>query len=543
MLNRLKGLLSVFCLILILASCSKKVENKQLLRAEILMHSSVDSSYQILQSISPDILTKSEQMHYGLLLVETMDKKYLSLLPCDSLLNEAIHYYGSGINRAKAFMYKGRLQLRMNMYKEAIESDFAALKELGNTDAEELRVKGMIYEDLGNLYVSQVLIDKGMDMFLKSKDCFISCDYKKGLCFVFNDIGWGYLLKGDTLRARDNMKCALGLALEENDSMIVSMTNHNLSCTYEEVDSMLFYGKQSLAFGKRMASKAAIMVGYAFMNHEQLDSADYYFKQALQDTVIETKALAFYGLKDVMEMKGDYQQALGYLDNYSVTMNSILDKQNPEVEQKIYEYEAKMKIYKEKVQMQILFIGLAVLCLLVILSMVWYIQRIRRRRDFFELEHKYDRALLEVDIVGLQYYVSSLRREQEEDKKKISQKECEIRKLADEKAELCNVIFKETSIYKKIEQLSHQEKTKNKQELRILLEDEQKQLRSTVMEIYKGYIDYLYQTYPKYTENDCLFSCLSLCGLDDFTIALCFGNVNKQIVAQRRHRIKLKTAN
>lgn len=81
-------------------------------------------------------------------------------------------------------------------------------------------------------------------------------------------------------------------------------------------------------------------------------------------------------------MKGDYQQALGYLDNYSVTMNSILDKQNPEVEQKIYEYEAKMKVYKEKVQMQILFIGLAVLCLLVILSMVWYIQRIRRRRDF-----------------------------------------------------------------------------------------------------------------------------------------------------------------
>ena len=82
MLNRLKGLLSVFCLILILASCSKKVENKQLLRAEILMHSSVDSSYQILQSISPDILTKSEQMHYGLLLAETMDKKYLSLFLC-----------------------------------------------------------------------------------------------------------------------------------------------------------------------------------------------------------------------------------------------------------------------------------------------------------------------------------------------------------------------------------------------------------------------------------------------------------------------------
>lgn len=206
--------------------------------------------------------------------------------------------------------------------------------------------------------------------------------------------------------------------------------------------TLCFFTGNSLWRLVKMASKlAAIMVGYAFMNHEQLDSADYYFKQALQDTVIETKALAFYGLKDVMEMKGDYQQALGYLDNYSVTMNSIFDKQNPEVEQKIYEYEAKMKVYKEKVQMQILFIGLAVLCLLVVLSMVWYIQRIRRRRDFFELEHKYDRALLEVDIVGLQYYVSSLRREQEEDKKKISQKECEIRKLADEKAGIMQCYF------------------------------------------------------------------------------------------------------
>ena len=75
------------------------------------------------------------------------------------------------------------------------------------------------------------------------------------------------------------------------------------------------------------------------------------------------------------------------------------------------------------------------------------------------------------------------------------------------------------------------------------MEDEQKKLRSTVVEIYKDYIEYLHQTYPKYTEDDCLFSCLSICGLDDFTIALCFGNVNKQIVAQRRHRIKLKVAN
>ena len=65
MLNRLKGLLSVFCLILILASCSKKVENKQLLRAEILMHSSVDSSYHHLSGYSDQIRTDALWIAFG----------------------------------------------------------------------------------------------------------------------------------------------------------------------------------------------------------------------------------------------------------------------------------------------------------------------------------------------------------------------------------------------------------------------------------------------------------------------------------------------
>ena len=181
--------------------------------------------------------------------------------------------------------------------------------------------------------------------------------------------------------------------------------------------------------------------------------------------------------------------------------------------------------------MQFPFIYLIVFCLLVILFLVWYIQRTKQRKKFLEQEHKYDQALLEVHAIETEYYISLLRDKQEETQKLLSQKENEIRKLADEKAQLCNVIFKETSIYKTIERLSRQDKTKNKQDLRILLE------------IYKDYIEYLHQTYPKYTEDDCLFSCLSICGLDDFTIALCFGNVNKQIVAQRRHRIKLKVAN
>lgn len=544
MLIKLNGLLYAFFFIVILISCGKnEVGDIRLLRAEALMVSSPDSSYQILKSISPEVLSKSEQMFYGLLLAEATDKKYLSLLPCDSLLNEAIRYYSSGINRAKALMYKGRVQWGMNMYEEAMENCFAALKELGDTK-EELRIKGIICEVLGNLYSHQVLIKESMKMFHLAEKCFMDCDYKKGLSLASNDIGWNYLLEGDTACARRYMKQGLTYALEQKDSAVTSVIYHNLSCTYEDMDSILFNGRQSLAFGQRLASKAAIVVGYVFINQEQLDSAEYYFKGALRDTLIETRALAFYGLKDVMEVKGEFQQALEYLNNYSSVMDSIyFHKQSSEVEKNVYEHEAKMKVYKDKVSVQILFICLAILGLLIVLSLIWRIQWAKRRKRILQLEYERDTASLKASVAELQYYIASLRKEQEYNKEQITQKECKIIKLADEKAQLCNVIFKETSIYKKVEQLSHQDKMKNKQKLCVLLEDEQKQLRSTIVEIYKDYISYLYQAYPKYTEDDCLFSCLSLCGWNDFTIALCFGNVDKQIVVQRRYRMKLKATN
>lgn len=543
MFNRLNDLLYGFLSILILVSCNeKKMEDGQLLRAEILMDSSPDSSYRILQSVSLETLSKSEQMYYGLLLAEAADKKYLSLLPCDSLLNEAIRYYNGGIKRAKALMYKGRLQSRMKMHKEAMGSCFAALRELGETDKEELRIKGMIYEDLGNLYSGQVLTEKSTEMFQKAGDCFARCACKAGLASVANDIGWNHLLQGNNQLAREHMKKGLEFAFEQNDSAIIATIYHNLSCSYEEMDSTLFYGKQSLAFSKRLASKAAIVVGYAYLNQERSDSAEYYFRQALGDTLVETKALALYGLKDVMDVEGKYQQALRYLEDYSVAMDSIyFHKQSSETEQKIYEHEAEMKLYKDKVEMEKRHLFLIVLCLLVIVFAVWYVQRVRRRKRILQLEYERDVASLKADIAGLQYHIASLRMLQEQDKAKISEKEREIRKLADEKAELCTVIFKKTPIYRKVVQLSRQEKTKKKQELRILLEDEQRQLRLTIMDIYKDYIAYLRETYPKYTENDCIFLCLSLCGWDDFTIAFCFGNVNKQIVAQRRYRMKQKS--
>lgn len=537
MLNRLLFISCFFLGFLIFASCSKSSQvNQRLFRAETLMASSPDSSYFILQEIPLNQLSETEQIYYGLLLAEALDKNNLSLLPCDSLINEAVRYYNDGMNYAKALMYKERIQRQMGMSKEAIDCCFAALKELGDTDKEELLIKGMIYEDLGNLYVSQLLIEEAMEMFVQAKECFIRCDYEDGVSSVISNMGWNRLLEGDTLSARDYMKQDLIYVLARQDSVAISAAYHNLSCTYEEADSILFYAKLSLAYDDRLSLKAAIMVGYSFINKEQLDSALYYFQWALADTTIETRALALYGLKDVMEESGQFQKATEYWSDYSAIMDSIyFQKTDSEIKQKAYECEAEMKVYKARIRMEIWHLSLIACCLLVVLLSVFGVLWIKLRKDMLQLEY-------ERNIAELQYHIASLRSEQEKGKETLSQKESEIRRMADEKARLCNLIFEETAIYKKITELSFQKKGRRKQEIRVLVEEEQNVLRSTIANIYKDYITYLNEIYPKYTEDDCLFSCLSLCGWDDFTIALCFGNSDKRIVIQRRYRMKMKSS-
>ena len=103
------------------------------------------------------------------------------------------------------------------MYAEAMENYFAILKEFGEADKKELQIKGMLYEDLCNLYSNQVLTEKSTEAYQQAEDCFMRCDCKEGLASVANCIGWNYLFQGDTRLAFEHMKRRLGLALEKND--------------------------------------------------------------------------------------------------------------------------------------------------------------------------------------------------------------------------------------------------------------------------------------------------------------------------------------
>ena len=80
----------------------------------------------------------------------------------------------------------------------------------------------------------------------------------------------------------------------------------------------------------------------------------------------------------------------------------------------------------------------------------------------------------------------------------------------------------------------------SQERIAVLTNAEQRQLRVIIGQIYADYIEQLHTRYPKLNEDDVLLLCLQLADLSPFAIALCFGNNDAQIVAQRKYRMKSK---
>lgn len=140
-------------------------------------------------------------------------------------------------------------------------------------------------------------------------------------------------------------------------------------------------------------------------------------------------------------------------------------------------------------------------------------------------------------ITLLQQKQSDLKQEHENKKQQIEEREHAIACLKKEKQQLIDWLFAQSSIYKRVITLSEQTAT-NKKQMKALTTTEQEQLKKTVFGIYKSYISFLHNEYPKLTENDQLLLCLQETSLDPLSIAICFGYTDTHPLNQKKYRLK-----
>lgn len=526
--------------------------------AESLMEISPERTLAYLRKLDVSTYSAGDRAYFSLLLTQATDKNFLPLLPCDSLIDAALDYYAKkdGINWAKAWLYKGRIQKQMNMTEQALKSYFTALQGVEGNTGEELKLKGMLYEDMGSIYLHQSLYQKAFDAFYRSYQCDSLLNDHKVLIYSLSNMGWVRVVEGKEKEALFYLDQALELALALKDSVFMSNIYQRMSLNCENVDSAFMYARLAENYLTEKNDSISyyslwLTFGELYLDKQELDSAEYYLKRTLDIADFKRKILASYSLAEVEKIRGNYQRAFEYQSYYGDNIDSIFSlNKASDIERLAYKYDSEAKVAKEKERHRFLVQQLCYGGVLFVLVIAIIFQRIYRRRRIAQLLYEQriahlneQTALSQLQIERLEAQISALKQSDMEREQEIALKQAELCRVIDEKARLRNCLFAETSIFKRIQELSSQAKPGQdgvKRDPKVLLIKEQQQLKGVLFDIYDDYIRYLKDIYPKITDDDCIYCCLKLCEFDDQTIAYCFGNVSRQIVAQRRLRLKKK---
>ncbi|MCY6348088.1 tetratricopeptide repeat protein [Bacteroides hominis] len=526
--------------------------------ADSLMEISPERTLAYLRKLDVSTYSAGDRAYFSLLLTQATDKNFLPLLPCDSLIDAALDYYAKkdSINWAKAWLYKGRIQKQMKMTEQALKSYFTALQGVEGNTEEELKLKGMLYEDMGSIYLHQSLYQKAFDAFYRSYQCDSLLNDHKVLIYSLSNMGWVRVVEGKEKEALFYLDQALELALALKDSVFMSNIYQRMSLNCENVDSAFMYARLAENYLTEKNDSISyyslwLTFGELYLDKQELDSAEYYLKRTLDIADFKRKILASYSLAEVEKIRGNYQRAFEYQSYYGDNIDSIFSlNKASDIERLAYKYDSEAKVAKEKERHRLLVQQLCYGGVLFVLVIAIIFQRIYRRRRIAQLLYEQriahlneQTALSQLQIERLEAQISALKQSDMEREQEIALKQAELCRVIDEKARLRNCLFAETSIFKRIQELSSQAKPGQdgvKRDPKVLLIKEQEQLKGVLFDIYDDYIRYLKDTYPKITDDDCIYCCLKLCEFDDQTIAYCFGNVSRQIVAQRRLRLKKK---
>lgn len=137
--------------------------------AEQTMQERSDSALVILTNIDPNIIAyRKSKAKYALLYSQALDKNGIDV-KSDSLIRKAVSYYsrhGSKKDRGASLYYLARVYENMGDIENAIQSYIASEADLIYTKNQKLL--GMLYANMGNLYVRQNSFEDATRMYDKA---------------------------------------------------------------------------------------------------------------------------------------------------------------------------------------------------------------------------------------------------------------------------------------------------------------------------------------------------------------------------------------
>lgn len=531
-----------------LFACNHHSSNPMLQQVDSLLEMKPDSALTILKNISVlEDLPEVDKAYYALLLAEATDKNKLPLLPCDSLLNFALDYYGDDDReKAVALMYKGRLLAEMDDEKAAIEMNLKALEILQDYPV-DTKYGRLIYSALGLWYGNCGLNDKALEVLHQSLHYSFDA---KDTAIAYINIGYIYGMRNMQDSAITYQRKAVKYAMRSKDRSMILTSWHNLSICYrhfENVDSAVVYAHkvlQHLSYGNGKAD-AYYNMGDLYVDLEQYDSARHYLEKSL--FLSPSRSIPYWSLAVMEAELGNFKSAYHYLDTFVMVQDSLDNsEQLTEVQHLVYKHQTELRVKDEQIKSKriirwIVFVSV-IICFVVALIYQRWINKKNNQQALYRQALQYadeKQNVMQQRIEENESALALLQDRENQNLDEIAQKEQLITQLKKEKLALRTWLFQQTSIYKKVMSLSDQQQV-NKKIRKVMAAAELDKLKKTTFEIYADYISPLQAQYSQLTEDDLLVLCLQEAGISPLAISLCFGHTDTVALNQRKSRLKKK---
>lgn len=531
-----------------LFACNHHSSNPMLQQVDSLLEMKPDSALTILKNISVlEDLPEVDKAYYALLLAEATDKNKLPLLPCDSLLNFALDYYGDDDReKAVALMYKGRLLAEMDDEKAAIEMNLKALEILQDYPV-DTKYRRLIYSALGLWYGNCGLNDKALEVLHQSLHYSFDA---KDTAIAYINIGYIYGMRNMQDSAITYQRKAVKYAMRSKDRSMILTSWHNLSICYrhfENVDSAVVYAYkvlQHLSYGNGKAD-AYYNMGDLYVDLEQYDSARHYLEKSL--FLSPSRSIPYWSLAVMEAELGNFKSAYHYLDTFVMVQYSLDNSELlTEVQHLVYKHQTELRVKDEQIKSKriirwIVFVSV-IICFVVALIYQRWINKKNNQQALYRQALQYadeKQNVMQQRIEENESALALLQDRENQNLDEIAQKEQLITQLKKEKLALRTWLFQQTSIYKKVMSLSDQQQV-NKKIRKVMAAAELDKLKKTTFEIYADYISPLQAQYSQLTEDDLLVLCLQEAGISPLAISLCFGHTDTVALNQRKSRLKKK---
>ena len=531
-----------------LFACNHHSSNPMLQQVDSLLEMKPDSALTILKNISVlEDLPEVDKAYYALLLAEATDKNKLPLLPCDSLLNFALDYYGDDDReKAVALMYKGRLLAEMDDEKAAIEMNLKALEILQDYPV-DTKYRRLIYSALGLWYGNCELNDKALEVLHQSLHYSFDA---KDTAIAYINIGYIYGMRNMQDSAITYQRKAVKYAMRSKDRSMILTSWHNLSICYrhfENVDSAVVYAHkvlQHLSYGNGKAD-AYYNMGDLYVDLEQYDSARHYLEKSL--FLSPSRSIPYWSFAVMEAELGNFKSAYHYLDTFVMVQDSLDNSELfTEVQHLVYKHQTELRVKDEQIKSKriirwIVFVSV-IICFVVALIYQRWINKKNNQQALYRQALQYadeKQNVMQQRIEENESALALLQDRENQNLDEIAQKEQLITQLKKEKLALRTWLFQQTSIYKKVMSLSDQQQV-NKKIRKVMAAAELDKLKKTTFEIYADYISPLQAQYSQLTEDDLLVLCLQEAGISPLAISLCFGHTDTVALNQRKSRLKKK---